>query len=193
MIEINLLPEEFKIKPKAKKIAVAVEVKYFLYLIPFILGILVCVYIYLLGLNLFKNAQLARLNANWQKLEPEREKLEGFKKQYALLNEDVKIIEQLTKQSIGWSEKLNKLSLLLPYGVWFSEISVTPSDFVLHGSVVSLQKDGMGLITEFIEKIKKDAAFSEDFKNLELSSTQSKAIGGYDILDFVLNSVINVK
>jgi Tfp pilus assembly protein PilN len=193
MIEINLLPEELKAKAKAKKIAMAIELKYFLYLIPFIFGILVCIYIYLIGLNLAKNRQLAMLNAKWQKLEPERKTLEDFKKRYALTNEDARAVEQLTKENINWSEKLNKLSLLLPYKIWFNELSISPREFVLHGSVVSLQKEGMGLITEFIDRLKKDAAFSGDFKNLELSSTQWKTIGGYDIVDFVLDSTINVK
>jgi Tfp pilus assembly protein PilN len=193
MIEINLLPEELKAKAKPKKIAMAIESKYFLYPIPFIFGILVCVYIYLLGLNLAKNRQLTQLNAKWQKLEPQRKILEDFKKRYALSTEDAKAIEQLTKENINWSEKLNKLSLLLPSGIWFNEIAISPGDFVLRGSVVSLQKKGMDLITEFIDRLKKDTAFSGDFKNLELSSTQWKTIAGYDIVDFVLDSAINVK
>ena len=193
MIEINLLPEELKAKSKAKKIAMAIELKYFLYFIPFVFGILVCIYIYLIGLNLAKNRQLAMLNAKWQKLEPERKASEDFKKQYAFLTEDAQAIGQLTKQNINWSEKLNKLSLLLPYKIWFNELSISPRDFVLHGSVVSLQKEGMNLITEFIDRLKKDTAFSEDFKSLELGSTQWKSIGGYDIVDFTLTGTLNLK
>jgi Tfp pilus assembly protein PilN len=193
MIEINLLPEELKAKSKAKKTVMAIEPKYFLYLIPFIFGILVCVYIYLLTVNIVKNRQLTILNAKWQKLEPERKASEDFKKQYAFLTEGAQAIGQLTKENINWSEELNKLSLLLPSGIWFNELSISPDDFVLYGSVVSLQKEGMSLITEFIDRLKKDAAFSRDFKSLELGSTQWKSIGGYDIVDFTLTGTLNLK
>lgn len=195
MIEINLLPEDRKAKPKPKpkNIFVAIEVKYLPYLVIFIFGLLVCVYLYLLGTNIVKGRRLAKLSAQWQKLEPQRKELEDFKKQYALSSEDAKMIEQSLKQRINYSAKLNKLSLLLPAGAWFDEISISPREFSLHGSIVSLQKNGMNMITEFIERLKKDAVFLAGFKNLELGPTQWRSVGGYDVVDFVLTGTIDAK
>lgn len=193
MIEINLLPEELKAKPKAKKFGVGIEIKYFLYLIPFIIGLLICVHIYLAILNITKNSQLRSLNNKWQELQPQRKILEDFNKEYAILSEDAAAIQQLTKQRINWAEKLNKLSVNLPSGIWFNEISISSGNFILQGSVVSLQKEELSLINKLIDSLKNDTAFFKDFGNLELSSVQKKIIGGYDIADFVLQGTLKSK
>lgn len=193
MIEINLLPEDRRVKPKAKKMSLAIEAKYLFYIVPLAFGLLICVYLYLLGFNIVKGRQLSSLNAQWQKVGPERKELEDFKKQYALSSEDAKMIEQLLKQRINCSAKLNKLSLLLPSGVWFDEISISPREFSLRGSIVSLQKNGMNLISEFIDRLKKDAVFSLGLKSLELGSTQWRSVGGYDVVDFVITGIPEAK
>jgi len=193
MIEINLLPEELKAKSKAKKFGVGIEIKYFLYLIPFVVGLLICVHIYLAILNITKNNQLRTLNNKWQELQPQRKILEDFNKEYAILSEDAAAIQQLTKQRINWAEKLNKLSVNLPSGIWFNEISIFSRDFTLQGSVVSLQKEELSLINKLIDSLKNDTTFFKDLNNLELSSVQKKIIGGYDIADFILQGTLKSK
>lgn len=182
MIEINLLPQELKIKSKK----VGLEPSYFLYLVPLLFGILICVHVYLAILGIAKNCQFHALNNRWQKVAPQRKTLEDFKKEHELLSSDANIIQQLTAQRINWSEKLNKLSLNLPSGIWFDEIIVTSLDFTLRGSVVSLQKEEFGLINKFINNLKNDEGFFKFFNNLELSSVQRRVIGGYDVVGFVL-------
>ena len=193
MIEINLLPEELKAKSKAKKFGVGIEIKYFLYLIPFVVGLLICVHIYLAILNITKNNQLRTLNNKWQELQPQRKILEDFNKEYAILSEDAAAIQQLTKQRINWAEKLNKLSVNLPSGIWFNEISISSRDFTLQGSVVSLQKEELSLINKLIDSLKNDTTFFKDLNNLELSSVQKKIIGGYYIADFILQGTLKSK
>jgi len=182
MIEINLLPQELKIKSKK----VGLEPSYFLYLVPLLFGILICVHVYLAVLGIAKNCQFHALNNRWQKVAPQRKTLEDFKKEHELLSSDAKIVQQLTAQRINWSEKLNKLSLNLPSGIWFDEIIVTSLDFTLRGSVISLQKEEFGLINKFINNLKNDKGFFKFFNNLELSSVQRRVIGGYDVVGFVL-------
>jgi hypothetical protein len=89
-------------------------------------------------------------------------------------------------RKLNWSEKLNKLSLNLPSGIWFNELSVSKKDFILKGSVLSLQKEEMNLVNKFIDSLKKDMVFFKDFTRLELSSIQMKTVVGYDVFDFVL-------
>jgi len=170
MIEINLLPEELKAKPKSKKTGVGLQPKQILSLIPFIFGILICMH----------------LNNKWQKFEPQRKILDGFSKEYALLSEDALASQQFVGQRINWSEKLNNLSLKLPSGVWLNEIIVSQKDFIVRGSVVSLKAEEMNLIKIFIDSLKNNTAFIKDFDSLELGSVQRRTVGGYDIVDFNL-------
>lgn len=182
MIEINVLPEELKIK--AKKIGI--EPRQILYFIPLVFLILVIIHIYLAGTLIIRNFRLNALNNKWHNLEPQRKTWEDFQREYVVLSDDAKVIQQLISQRINWSEKLNKLSLQLPYGVWFNEISLTSSDLILRGSVISLQKEEMNLINKFMDNLKNDTGFFKDFNTIELSSIQRKVIGGYDVIDFNL-------
>lgn len=192
MIEINLLPEELKFKPR--KIGFAFEKKQILLILPLILGVLICVHIYLAASFITKNNQLRLLNNRWKSLEPQRKELENFNKEYGIESADTLIlIQRLLSQRINWSEKLNKLSLYLPSGIWFNEISITPNGFTLQGSVISLAQDEMGLINRFFDSLKNDSKFFGDFNNMELTSVQKKIIGGYDITDFVLQGALKIK
>ena len=186
MIEINLLPEELKVQPKTKKMGPGIDTRYFLYLIPLALGLLLFVHISLGALYLTKKTQLSILNKKMLGLGPQRQTLEGFKKEFAVMSEDAKAIQRLTEERIIWAKKLNKLSLYLPSGIWFNSISVARAEFTLAGSVVSLDKEEMSLIKKLMDNLKNDKDFFKDFQTLELNSVQKRTIESYDIADFTL-------
>jgi Tfp pilus assembly protein PilN len=132
------------------------------------------------------SCSLGVLNNKWQRLLPQRKMLEDFKKRYAVFSSDIGVIQQLVKQRVNWSEKLNKLSLDLPSGIWFNEVSISSKNFFLKCSAVSLQKAEMNLINKFMDNLKKEIDFINDFSNLELTSVQRRIIAGYEVVDFVL-------
>ncbi len=183
------MPQELKSKPK-KAGPEALSPKQILYLIPAAFGILICLHIILLSIMVIKGFQLNGLKAKWESLASQRRVLEDFKKENEVLSTDGNLIQKLLKQRISWAEKLNKLSLDLPSGVWFNELSVNQKDFILKGSAVSLQKEEMSLINKFIDNLKNDQDFFGSFRSLELSSVQRRALGGYDIVDFILSGVL---
>lgn len=193
MIEINLLPEELKVKTRGKLTGIGIGIKHFLYLIPFVLGVLICAHVYLAVLNITRNNQLRILNNRWLSYEPQRKALEAFNKEYAVISSDALAIKQLIEQRVSWARILNKLSLDLPSGIWFNEISASEKDFILQGAAVSLEKDELGLIKKLLDNLKNDPGFFDDFKAVELSSVQKKAIGTYDVVDFVLTGTVKSK
>lgn len=199
MIEINLMPEELKARQRGKteKTAAALsaglvnfKVKYFIYLIPLALGILICTHIYLGLMSFVKNLELKHLANKWHGLEQQRKEVEAFNAEYALISEDAAVIQQLSQSRINWAQKLNMLSLGLPPGIWYNEISVSPNEFILQGTVVALQKEELALINKLISALKNDPDFFKGFSSLELSSVQKKTAGGYDIFDFVLQGAL---
>ena len=163
-----------------------IDTKYVLFIIVFISGILLAFQLYLAIENMNRASQLRVLKNKWQGLEPKRKELEAFNKEYTLFSQDAEAVERLTKQRILWAEKLNKLSLSLPSGIWFNDMIITPKDFTLQGSVLSLQKEEMYLIKTLIDSLKKDSSFFKDFNTLELTSAQRKTISCYEIVDFTL-------
>jgi len=186
MIEINLLPVELKIKAK-KSDKGPFPAKYLLYISGLILGVIVCLHIGLLGVSIARKFRLSALENKWKELEPQRRLAEQSRKDNEILSADAKAVQQLARQRINWSEKLNKLSLNLPSGVWFNEMSLNQKDFLLKGSAVSLEKEELNLINKFMANLKNDTQFFGNFSNIELASVQRRSIGGYDIIDFVLS------
>jgi Tfp pilus assembly protein PilN len=201
MIEINLLSEELRVKTRAKgiermglaKIASFSREQLFIYAIPALLGLFVSVHILFAVIAIFKNAQLGFLNRRLLALAPQKKELDEFNKEYSLVSQDVGFIRLLTEKRILWTQKLNKLSLDLPPGIWFNEILINAKDLIIQGSVISLQKEEVNLINKLLDNLKADSKFSGDFTSLELTSVQKKNIGGYDIADFILTGALRLK
>ena len=189
MIEINLLSEDLIAKSRSHKpyrTAFKFSARYFIYLIPGILGVLIALHLAIGIAIISKGMQLQILSARWKGLESKRAALGELKKANTALSQDAMLIQQLTNQRIDWAQKLNILSLALPPGIWFTEIAVTQKDFFLQGSVISLEKEELTLINRFLNNIKSNQAFLADFDNLELGGVQTKMVGGYEVADFTI-------
>jgi hypothetical protein len=201
MIEINLLPEELKVKTKSrnseqvtvKKGALLSQDKLFIYAIPAVLVLFILAHFYFAVIAVYKNAQLISLNRKWINLAPQKKALDVFNKEFYSGSQDAAFSQFLTSKRIVWAEKLNKLSLNLPSGVWFNDMVANGKNITIQGSVISLQKQEVSLLNKLLDNLKKDAEFSRDFSSFELSSVQNKIVGGYDIADFVLVGALKSK
>jgi hypothetical protein len=201
MIEINLLPEELRVKTKtrnseqvaAKKGALLSQDKLFIYAIPFVLGLFVLVHLFFAVIAIAKNTQLISLNRKWVYLQPQKKVLDQFNKEFSSGSQDANFAQLLISKRILWAEKLNKLSLYLPSGIWFNDITINPKNITIQGSVISLQKEEVSLVNKLLDNLKVDAEFSKDFSSFELTSMQNKTVGGYDIADFVLVGALKSK
>ena len=166
---------------------------YLLYIIPALLALLVFVHIYIAVSDAAIGGQLNSLDDKWRSLEQRRKEVTEFKKEFDAAANSINAIQQLTSQRVNYSEKLNKLSLYLPKGVWFVDLVFDQKNMVLKGSVISPQKEELGLINGFMDSLKKDHGFIKDFNNLELSSIQRRVIVAYDIVDFILTGTLKAK
>lgn len=183
---------------KAKKPASALpgaglEPKHYLLLIPLVFGVLICAQLIVGILGIYKAAQVRILNGKWQSLAAQKKTLEEFNSQYAVQSEDAQALQQLLRERIIWSEKLNRLSQDLPIGVWFRELSATPKELILRGAVVSLNKDELGLIKQLLDNLKNDPAFFRDFSSLELGSAEKTTLGSYEVTEFTLNANLRTR
>ena len=193
MIEINLLPEELRnrvVKPVKIKRSVSVRAKpgpqQLILLIPLIFALLIAVHIIIVFLGVTRSFQLSSLKGKWERMLPERKTWEDFNNEYMLYSGDSQDMQKLLNERINWAEKLNRLSLILPSGIWFEAISVSGKAFQLHGKVVSLTKEEVSLLRNFIDDLKNRPGFIKNFNSLELSSIQKETIGGYEVADFNL-------
>ena len=201
MIQINLLPEDLRVKSKNKTVeheTVAKPVNFspdqlFIWALPVLLGVFISAHIYFAVILISKNGQLVALNRKWIELEPQKKMFDEFNNVYSSASADASMVEMFNSKRILWAQKLNKLSLNLPGGVWFNDITINSKDIVIHGSVISLAKEEVNLVNKLLENLKADSEFSKDFISFELSNVQKKNVGGYDIADFVLTGALKAK
>jgi len=182
VIEINLLPPEYKEKIKKEQARPPI------YIFFLLLAILILLFLNLtLGVFfLFKGIQKGTISFQWNAMKSQRQEVERFKEKYETVTQDSRFIQQFLNKRLNWAEKLNQLSLDLPAGIWFASITYNKQNrFTLEGSTVSLQKNEVELINNFLENLKKDQTFFKDFKRLDLGPLRRREIKSYDVVDFV--------
>jgi hypothetical protein len=201
MVEINLLPEELKIKTKGKNSEQAIvknplgmiQDQVFIYAIVATLTVFILAHFYFAVLLVSKNGKLVSLNRKWLDSSVQKKSLDEFNQEFSTVSQDAGLIGQLSRQRMLWAQKLNELSLYLPSGIWFNSIVFNTDTLTINGSVISLQKEEVVLINRLLESLKTASEFSKDFSGFELSSVQKRNLGGYDISDFVLVGSLKVK
>jgi len=196
MIEINLLPEELIVKTKAQKASgpgFKFDKIYVIYALPLVLALFLCIHLILGFIFVSKNIQFNSLDRAWKGLEAKRSVLGSFQDAHSMLTQDAALIQQLSRQRVNWASKLNKISLSLPSGVWFNGLSVDAKTLTLQGSVISLQKEEMGLIDKFMDALRDDPAFFGDFTTLEVGHVLKKTVGGYEVADFAIKGDLQQK
>ncbi|MCG8430779.1 MAG: hypothetical protein MJA29_06385 [Candidatus Omnitrophica bacterium] len=192
LFEINVLPEELRIREKEKKPLLSglpsLEI-----IVPVAVGVIVFSHL-LLGVSAhMKKGRLRRLHTELETLQPQKESLREFDTKFATLSKKLTLTERMSADRVLWAPKLQALSLHLPRGIWFREIVMSPVDFVLSGTVISLDKDEMSLIREFVDRLQDDREFIADFQSFELGTVQKKVIVYYDVTDFILRGRLHKK
>jgi len=192
MIEVNLLPEELRnrvvkpVKPVSSGGPAKPGPQLLILVIPLVFAVLIITHILFIFLGITRSVQLNSLKAKWERAMPQRKAWEDFNTERAFVSGDAQAIQKFFAERINWSEKLNKLSLSLPCGLWFEFISGSGKEFYLRGKAVSPDMEEVALIRNFIDAIKKDPGFMKNFISLELTSIQKGMIGAYEVADFSL-------
>ncbi|OQB16563.1 MAG: hypothetical protein BWY16_00026 [Candidatus Omnitrophica bacterium ADurb.Bin205] len=192
MIEINLLPEELRnrvIKPVKQASGTDLTKsgpQLLILIVPLAFILLASAHIYFAFLVMSRSVRLNSLKARWEKSLPERKALEEFNAEHSLISGDAREIQRLLLQRMNWSEKVRKLSVFLPDGVWLEFVSGSGKEFYLKGKAVSLDRAEVSLIRNYIEDVKSDKSFMKNFTSLDLTSIQKNTVGSYEVADFSL-------
>lgn len=201
MIEINLVPEEYR---KRKKKEILVLPRGFAFFIGMWFFGLFIMFGILLNLNVeSKRSRVEKLEKEWSLLQPKKVQLDALKSEASLLENELSFFKKVLYKKFYWSEKLNGISDNLLDGVWLTELSIgaaeeTPGaisselprrairSLILSGSVFCKDAEEENYISEFIKNLKTDKEFFKDFKDVELKSVQAKKIVDKEVKDFVI-------
>lgn len=195
MIEINLLPEELRKQPKKNEFPQISISKLPLRRIA-IIAIVAFVVLQLLAATalFFKKNSLKKLNRRIAELETTYKIAKSYKIDMQGLNDKVSAINELTSKSILWSKKMSDLSAAITDGVWLKELSLhdekgpkNEQAMLLKGSVFSYTEgEEAAMIGSFINSLKSNKGFFEDFSDIRLESSRMRSIAELEVMDFTI-------
>lgn len=192
MIEIDLLPSELR---KKKKLPFEVERIFNKKLLYFVLGALLIFHLFLHAIDLINIKRLNSINKNWQALSAQKKQIDQLQGELSQINKKVPLLEQLIKNRVSLSEKLNRLSDLIITGIWLNELGLegqktaegkVTQSLIIRGSAASRIKNEPALIGRFMQNLKDDPSFSQDFSEIELGPITKRQISQTEIMDFIL-------
>lgn len=216
MIQIDLLPEDIKIKRKKQFRMPQFNVG----LLPVLIGVVTLLVVSHVGLLIVVNmnkSSYERMSREWKIAEPTNKSIEDIRKENIKNNKHVKSIEDLIKKKVLWFAKLNRLSDLIIPGVWYTGIALDKKTITMEvakkpgtrkivrrgqfratkmidipylkieGEVSSSYGEELAIIGKFIDTLKSDKEFFKDFTNIELDSTELHTIMDADVMKFTIN------
>ena len=107
MIELNLVPDG--LKKKESKFKIDIPRENLILVCAGVIIILVVIHVLLAGVGIIRGCAYKVLSSNWNALQPEKEKVDLFKKEINSFDNKAKSIEGVTSgDRILWSQKLNR-------------------------------------------------------------------------------------
>lgn len=202
MIELNLLPVQFRKKkpnpllerfPHLTKAPLQFISQFPLRLIGMVGGGAFLGLYTLAVLGILVNQQrLNSLKREWERIKPERERVDQLAKEYAELEAVEKAVQSINDH-FSWSRKLQTLSNAMVRGVWLRELSLGERHremarpeklLILIGTAASAKGDQTAVVGRFIRSLKENKEFFTDFVNVELESIKRRSIQSLDVMDF---------
>lgn len=193
MIEIDLFPEELREK---KKLKLNLKPVFKTKLVYAVLGSIVVFHLLLHIIAMTNRRRVRVLKRNRQNLSAQKAELDQLKAELVKLNSKIPLIEQLINNRVVWSKKLNRISDLLVVGIWLDEINLEGGKtktslesleyLVIRGSAASKTKDEPALIGRFMQNLKDDSDFCDDFIDIELGPIRKRQIAQTEVMDFTL-------
>lgn len=203
MIEINLLPQEFRKKslsfPGFSKIDLS---KFDLKNVPVfhiavVIGaLMVIVQLALLFMGMASSAQFSSVSKNYNELLPMKKEADALKAQVAEINKRSAAIDELILKRFSWAAKLSALSDCVTPGIWLSELYyderpapgkgkvVLSGALAISGYASGAGEQGAALIGKFIKTLQDSKDFYTDFESIDLVSTKSDKADSQDVMSF---------
>ncbi len=190
MIEINLVPPQFKKKKKSRQVSESASSPSKNNIIGFASLFIVFLAIVAGALQFIisqKLAQRKKLMSELAELVPQKINTDRYVGQIKDINKRLEPLEEILGQKdIMWSKKLHAVSESLPRGVWLTKMHLDEDVLLINGSAVSKVQTEMISVHSFNTSLKNNEDFMADFKEIELEYIKSRTINGTPVADFTI-------
>lgn len=188
MIVINLVPENLR-KRSARGMGLDIPREVVLGVGVASIALLAAAHVLLLTAQSAQGVRLGLVKAQWEKLLPDRNRIDAIGTELRDLRKKVTTITGITSAAASpWSRKMNVLSDALPKGVWLKKINLDGGTLTLEGSAFSKTQSEIVTVGNFVDNLKKQWAFADDFSSIEVQSIQRGKRGPTEVADFVITA-----
>lgn len=214
MIEINLLPEEFK--KKESKFRKADLSKFdprnfpVIKIIFFGIAAFMAVHMLLFVMGSYAKSSIGSLRKKYETILPKKKEADMLKSQREAVNKKVGVIDELMVRRFGWSKKLNDLSDSVTPGIWIRDLSyderavlppgskggrVSPKIagpnhelkyLIISGYASSMGEQGASVVGKFMKSLKDNQDFYSDFRDIQLGSIRQDKVEDQEVMNFTI-------
>jgi len=194
MIELNLLPKEFRKKKKHSAKILSLPS------LPIAAGVL-AVFIalnFVLGFfDAHSRNSLAILKEKWDSMRPEREKTEKLTNEILSLEKRAAAIRKIAKPDLNWTKLLEGLSQAVTANIWVSEFELKSAKlngssskdkgFIeIEGYALGKSEQATRLVSKFISNLEGIKEFSDSFETIELKNINKREFAEEEVMLFRL-------
>lgn len=195
-LEINLLAQDKQ--KKTTRLAFLPQIKTFVPLLIGIVVLIVAVHLVLIAAVLWNKGAYSNLSKKWKSIEGQKNEWEKLKNEASRMEKKISLVEQLLSGRFIWSDTMESINESIVSGIWLNSFLLgekTPPNtsskrafMSLSGSVVTSGGQGTATIGKFMNNLKENKEFSNDFDEIELGSIQRKSIKETEIMDFTITA-----
>jgi Tfp pilus assembly protein PilN len=196
MVQINLLPKKEAKKGKFK-IDFHMNLRPIIFIFTGVMLVIIIVWA-VQGMKFAaKQRTLTQLNRELDSLKVTLEKLSTLKAEKEGLSLKLEFMQQHLKRQLLWAENLNRLSKLLPEGIWLTAVVLHTrrkdhlakyEKLDIRGSAISVGgKEPIDLIGGFMSAIKNDSILAGQFAQVQLISSQRGQKANIETMEFQLS------
>jgi len=193
MIELNLLPREFR-KKKKKHFGKMPNLP-FLPIAAGLIAVFISVNLVLMFFEIHKKKSLNVLKKKWESMRPEREKTEKLTNEISSLEKRVAATRKIAEPDLKLVKLLEGLSKAVNPNIWIEKMdlrSVKQLDsgkkgfLEIEGYAIGKNEQATLLVAKFISNLEGIKEFSDFSETIELKNINKREFSGEEVMQFRL-------
>lgn len=194
MIDINLVPEQYRKKRRAAAIVESVgglPKEVMIGLVGAFTVVLIIVFLIFQGYVALRVASRNDLKRQLAAIDKEKQNVENVIKEMKALKDRARTLETVAAPyAIFWAEKINVISNELPRSIWLTKFALEGQSVIIEGSAVSKMKTEITDIHSFMGKLKANKEFMNKLRNLDLEMIKARNVETLTVADFKITAEV---